>query len=267
MNFGTSDEALERVLHDVATELSHLNKISNVVRRASKEARDVKGNEFQIKNDDGDNVEDLLTNQFLHYIQDRYPGIDQTLQQRLSRTMLLRRKRILYRRHRQEKMAIQPQKTVSEPPIESSVAESTEPGAHIPLQEVKHPSPVVIVTRSAPSQIRSATTLVQEKFDIAARKTSVFSASNTVPLNKHETLRFPPAPGFVAKQGFERLRKQRLAARISNLYDGINVDKASVLSELEEASKMDLLSIGEIICPYCLDALPAKEVFEERRWR
>jgi hypothetical protein len=256
------DEALGRTLHDIATELSHLNKISNVIRRASKQARDARADEFQIKNDDGDNVEDLLLRQFVHYIQDRFPNISETLRQRLSRTMLLRRRMILYRRRRQEKLAAQPQKAVLGLAIGPPVGGNTEHAAQTVLQEVSHPSPDMVATRSTPSQIRSATTLLQDKFNSAVLSPSVVSASKTMPFNKHENLRFPPAPGYAARQRYERLRGRRLAANQSR------IDHETVLgrARLEETSEF-LQRIGEITCPYCLDALPAKEAFEEPRWR
>jgi len=193
-------------------------------------------------------VEDLLCSHFLHYIRDRFPNTSDTLQRRLSRTMLLRRRRILYGRHYQKKTAVQPQITTSEPIIESSIAALTESaGAPTNLPEDKHSSPIVQ--------------------DTAALSSSVVSASRTISLRRHEALRFPPAPGSVVKRRDERLRRQRSAAKpaylsgSSNSYNHIDSETGTSLPEPEKTSKI------EIMCPYCLEALPAEVAFVDHKWR
>jgi len=73
----------------------------------------------------------------------------------------------------------------------------------------------VAATGIAPSQIKSAATLFQDRFKMAASRPSIVSASKTIALDNHEALSFPPAPGFAAKQGHQRLKSQLLAANRS----------------------------------------------------
>lgn len=236
-----SNEALERSFGDIATEISRLNKISNTIRRASREAQILKVSDFQITDDDGNDVEPLLLDHFRHHIRDRFPNISDTIQRRLARAMLLRRKRILHRRHRQGNTVIRPQKAAPKASITLPAARPTVPSAQDNPQQDDGEVAAVAETTIAPSQIKSATTLIPSKFKMAASSPSVISASKTVALGNHEALNFPPAPGFAAKRKYE--------------------------AELKDTLKSDLQAIGEITCPYCLYALPAEEVFDERKWQ
>jgi len=64
----------------VATEISFLNKVSNTIRRASNEVQILKASSFQIKDDEGNDMEPLLLTHFEHYIGGRFPNINNTIQ-------------------------------------------------------------------------------------------------------------------------------------------------------------------------------------------
>ncbi|KAH6981610.1 hypothetical protein BKA56DRAFT_731124 [Ilyonectria sp. MPI-CAGE-AT-0026] len=258
-----TNERLERSFVDIATEISRLNKISNTIRSASKEAQIIKASDFQII-DDGNNVEPLLLGHFEHYIGDRFPNISESIQKRLARAMLLRRKRILHRRSRQGNTAIRPQKAVPEASITLPAAQPTVPSAEGNPKQDNGQIAAVAATIIAPSQIKSATTLAPNKFKIASSSPSIVSASKTVALANHEALVFPPAPGLAAKRKYEKLKSQRVADYCHEIeLEEINSDGAEKLGEL---LKSDVQAIGEITCPYCLYALPAQEMFDERKW-
>ncbi|KAF4436662.1 Phd-finger domain-containing [Fusarium acutatum] len=250
-NQGNVDEGFYRALMNVASEINRLNKISNTIRRASKDAQTQKANSFQIEDDEGNDVEDFLRQQFKHHICDRFPTLGEVLQERLARTMLLRRKRILYRRHRQGNAKVKPQKTEAARAVEL-------PNAHavVPLDEsemkVEAPKKSVITISS---QVKSATTLEPEKFMKVVASPSIVSASKTVALGSHETLVFPPTPGFALQKRFEQLKKQK---DFTNQWTGL---------PLEGSRAQELIDLAEIICPYCLSALPAKEVFNDENWQ
>lgn len=111
--------------------------------------------------------------------------------------------------------------------------------------------------KAAPSQVKSATTLAPEKFKMVSSSPSVVSASRTIASGKHQVLTYPPAPGFAAKRRYEKLKSQRIA----------EAAEMSTETSLRELLESDLRAIGEITCPYCLYALPAAEVFDERKWQ
>ncbi|RSM12538.1 hypothetical protein CEP52_002366 [Fusarium oligoseptatum] len=128
-------------------------------------------------------------------------------------------------------------------------------------------------TTDAPSTTNDR--LAQSFLDIAAEISRLNKISNTIRRASKDTqvlkasnfqikdddgenvLTYPPAPGFAAKRRYEKLKKQRI------------VEAAETNTEpgLRELLESDLQAIGEITCPYCLYALPAAEVFDERKWQ
>ncbi|KAL2673791.1 hypothetical protein Neosp_012235 [[Neocosmospora] mangrovei] len=254
----TASDRLGQSFLDIAAEITRLNKISNTIRRASKDTQVLKASNFQIKDDEGENAEPLLLSHFEHHIGDWFPGISENIRQRLARAMLLRRKRILYRRHRQGDTSIRSENTISQTAV---TLPDAQPGAGPSLQTTskKKDEKAAInrpASKVAPSQVKSATTLAPEKFKMVSSSPSVVSASRTIASGKHQVLTYPPAPGFAAKRRYEKLKSQRIVEAAG-----------STEPSLQELLESDLRAIGEITCPYCLYALPAAEVFNERKWQ
>ncbi|KAM0546213.1 hypothetical protein ACHAPJ_010999 [Fusarium lateritium] len=258
-------EELPKSLIDVASEISRLNKVSNTIRRASKDTQALKASNFQIKDDEGHDVEPVLLEHFARHIGDRFPNLGEIIKQRLAHTMLLRRKRILYRRHRQGSASIRPPDTISAAPVTLPDAKSGAPSVQPRTTQPRTQSTVPRAATTAPSQIQSATTLAPEKFKMAASSPSVISASKTVALGNHEDLVFPPAPGFAVKKRYEQLKSRRIAENEHKLESG--EAEPSDKPTLQELLINDLQSLGEITCPYCLYTLPAQQVFDERKWQ
>ncbi|RFU80041.1 serine threonine phosphatase [Trichoderma arundinaceum] len=212
------NETIGRSFGEIAVEISHLNKMSNMIRRASKETQILKAGDFRIKDDEGNDVEPLLLLHFARHIGDRFPNISDTLQQRLANAMLLRRKRILQRRYRQGNAAIQLEETATK--VSISFPDSRQPGTSTQgnlLQKVDYDTGKT-KAMIAPSLIKSATTLQPNKFKAAASSPSVVSATETVALGNHETLNFPPAPGLASKRKYEQLKSKRLAAHQAEIH-------------------------------------------------
>ncbi|TID04771.1 hypothetical protein CH35J_003140 [Colletotrichum higginsianum] len=260
----TQSEGLKQSFAYIGTEISHLNKISNTIRKASKETHVQKAADFRIEDDDGNDVEPLLKRVFEHNISDCFPNVSLNIRRRLVDSMILRRKLILYRRHRHGTSAIRPQKTVPKafvalPSVQTSLLanDTAEPGNKAPVR-----TPAFAY---AASQLQSATTLNPQNFTKASSSLSVVSKSKTIALSNHEPLIFPPAPGIAAKRKWEQLRSRREADHKKSIEaSGMSVDdKAN--DDISDNYGLD--TVGEITCPYCLYALPAEVVFDEKKWR
>ncbi|KAM0416786.1 hypothetical protein ACHAPD_005723 [Fusarium lateritium] len=257
-------ENFPKSLNEIAAEISRLNKISNTIRRASKDTQALTASKFHVKDDEGNNVEETLLDNFKRHINDRFPNLGETLQERLARTMLLRRKQILYRRFRHGNVYTKTQDTI---PAVSIKFPSAKPVGSLAESRPKQPKTSSTVSKPAtatPSQIKSATTLAPEKFRIAASTPSVISVSKTIAFDSHESLAFPPAPGHAVKKRYEQLKNQRLAEYEQSLNS--KKGAASNKPTVQELLVNDLQSLGEITCPYCLCALPAEEAFDETKW-
>ncbi|UKZ47986.1 hypothetical protein TrVGV298_002222 [Trichoderma virens] len=263
------DDGLGRFLGDIATEISHLNKMSNIIRRASQENHNVQAKDFHLKDEEGNDIEPLLLDHYKRYIGDRFPTASITIQQRLADAMILRRKRILYKRFRHGN------KTIQLPQLDTKVS-ITMPDSR--LQQGDNQK------AKAPSRIQSATTLQPDKFKMIASSPSVVSTTMTVALGNHEALDFPIAPGLQVKRKYEQLKAEKLVAHqamfeksdepfpaIDSTVDPDNTGKdaperISTENDLKNNLKSVIQAIGEITCPYCLYTLPLEEVFNKQKW-
>ncbi|TQN69463.1 Fatty acid oxidation complex subunit alpha [Colletotrichum shisoi] len=66
-------EGLKQSFAHIGAEISHLNKISNTIRKASKETHVQKATDFRIEDEDGNDVEPLLRRVFEHNVSDCFP--------------------------------------------------------------------------------------------------------------------------------------------------------------------------------------------------
>ncbi|KAL6796176.1 hypothetical protein GGI42DRAFT_331043 [Trichoderma sp. SZMC 28013] len=264
------DERLGKLLGYIATEISHLNKMTNIIRKANQDSQNVQAKDFDMTDEEGNDVQPILLSHYKRYIGERFPTASVTIQQRLADAMILRRKQILYRRSRYGGTAIQL------PKLENKVS-NTLPDSLLPLEDTQK--------AAAPSRVKSATTLQPEKFKMAASSPSVISATMTIALGNHEALKFPTAPGLHAKRSYEQFKAEQLAAHQAMLGkageptsdtdraldDAVDMRYAKrrlfTEQQLSKVFKPDVPAIGEVTCPYCFYTLSLEEVFDERKWQ
>ncbi|KAI1636334.1 hypothetical protein F4809DRAFT_650603 [Biscogniauxia mediterranea] len=263
----TVDEKFDQALRGIASEISLLHRFSNTIRRASKESQNHKAAEaFQIRDEHGNNVESFLKELFANHIRDRFPRVSDSIRQRLADSMLLRRKRILYRRSRYGKTSIRPQEVSYQPAITRPQAQ---PAMNLPREPSK-PQVTVAPSQSAIQSVaQTATTLSPESFQKASSP-SVISTSKTVALSGHEHLRFPSAPYGGLLRKYNKLKKQLEEERIASL-ERMDINARPVMMEFKKIldKRWDdcLRQIGEIMCPFCFYALPAQNIVDEKKWK
>lgn len=103
----TANAFLKSEAEYIASEISLLHELSNTIRKASRKANDVKAATlFHIKDEEGYDLEEPLKNYFAANIKDQFPGISDIIRLRLAKAMVVRRKRILYKRSRYAPMRI-----------------------------------------------------------------------------------------------------------------------------------------------------------------
>ncbi|KAM0317312.1 hypothetical protein ACHAPQ_011049, partial [Fusarium lateritium] len=183
----------EQALLSISNEITLLNEISNTIRKANRKTQDAKAmGDFMMRDDDGNDIEKPLYDAWAVNILDRFPGCNEAIRLRLAWTMVLRRRRIIYRRHRHSGQPFRALQTSDKPSLRSLPGE-TEGGAHTRrfLRSTNQgDSPSVMASTAT----RSATTLALPDFQ-KAQAPSAVSKSRTIALNSHEGLVFPRAPG------------------------------------------------------------------------
>lgn len=216
-------------------------------------------NAIRICDDDGNDSESSFRLILMHYIRDKFPTTSEVLQERLAGAMILRRKRILYRRSRYGNNPIRLPNIPSQPVFKVSRAQhrgqpqiadaDLEAGAILPQTPSR-------VGSLAPS----ATTLEVNLFRKASVP-SVVSLSKTVALSSHETIIFPPAPTGIIKLK----QRQLMLERWKGLQKRLNpeFEDQSPTRCWEDA----VIAVREVTCPYCFYAIPAPDIVDEKKWK
>ncbi|KND87725.1 hypothetical protein TOPH_07645, partial [Tolypocladium ophioglossoides CBS 100239] len=259
------DKGFQDALGGIADQISLLHKLSNTIRRASKESQNLEAaGAFRIRDDDGNDAEDFLRLLFAYYVRDRFPTTSEAIQQRLAGTMVLRRKRILYRRQRYGSMPIRVLDVPSQPDVKMPLARRTaqpqKAGAQPDTGDLRSRT-----RRTVKSLAQSATTLAADKFYKASAPSAV-SVSRTIAFGSHEELVFPPAPTGAIMSKQRQLVQQRedtLRQRFGAQDLAANPKDRTPAQDWEEAVE----AVGEVTCPFCFYALPASAIVDGEKWK
>ncbi|CAJ0544969.1 Ff.00g084820.m01.CDS01 [Fusarium sp. VM40] len=266
-------EDFDNALDELRNDITLLHKTSNTIRQASRESQNIKAAEvFQIRDDEGNNAEPFLRHLFSNYIRDRFPRTTEDIRERLADTMLLRRKRILYRKERYGKTSIRLPQAVPKPVISHP---RTEPIEEVTQGRVKRRAVEAPSQSRIQSMTRTATTLSPEKFKKAAAP-SVISVSRTVALSSTDELCFPPPPTASLMRKYNKAKRE-----IGKQEDYLNyskLDDEECRQKLEEAAfkrarelnaawNSCIEAVAEVTCPYCFHILPIRDVINENKWK
>ncbi|KAL4737151.1 hypothetical protein BDV11DRAFT_172208 [Aspergillus similis] len=204
-------DSLDSIVGGIAEEITLMHQLSNTIRKASREGQNVRAaTSFRILDEDGNDMGQWFLDFFaLGIIQRRFPGCNEALQKRLAVGMLIRRKRILYRRSRywksSSKIPSAPVKAISRPSKEDVTNQEQTP---VP------PRPEPALTQRersvACSQAVTATTLNLEHWKKASTP-SVVSRAKTIHWSSHEQLDFPPPPLGPIRRRLKALRERYVA--------------------------------------------------------
>lgn len=296
----TENSEFEAVVQRVADDIDLLYQLSNTIRRAGRESQNSKATSlFEITDAEGNSIEEILEARFLHNLTDKFPGCDEQLRQRLAATILLRRKRILYRRSRRPKAPATRLPSVPEPGVRQIVGtERSMAPVEVKQQETglgytHTPKVEPSIVRSQATTTKTTTTLDPEMLRPPTAP-SVLSVAKTIPLNSHDDLVFPPPPRAAIFEWFRQLKASRHArhkARLLTLpnfelYDAHEGKPPSLSAEdvltlqhqIEEAERDLKMGIDadlkmcknmeiEVLCPYCLCALSSTDMKSKSKWR
>jgi len=257
-----------------------LYKLVNTIRRASRESQNLKARDsFRIRDEEGHNVEGILTDTFTYYLRDMFRDAGEEIRLRLARTMVLRRRRILYRRSRYGTDAIRPQEIPDQPHLEPFRSQTMEKEQQHLGQPISKALPLPTHDKSI---AQSATTVAADKFQTALAPSVVSTSKKTVALSEFTKLSFPSAPLGRVKAKFEPLRLQLLEEfnvkttdRFWDPQSHIQVPSEPttqpfhtvLINRLNEAWRDCLQAVAEITCPYCFYVLPAEDVANEKKWQ
>ncbi|KAF6830082.1 serine/threonine protein phosphatase [Colletotrichum musicola] len=240
----------------------------------------------------GHDVEPFLTEQFEHYIRDLFPDISDSIGKRLARTMVIRRKQILYRRSRYARTPRKFPRLPSEPAVQRlepklDVQSPTQhPGAETNQAPTETPQAQPrkdVATSAVQSAGNTATTLMPAAFQKAAIP-SVISKSRSSASGGIQGLQFPPSPCEGLIRSYKKSSKQqqhRIIAHLESIQPHESHSRGMTLSNMAYGPRgrdsnrrhsirdfnRFLEAFGEISCPFCFHFLPALEAADEKKWK
>ncbi|KAE8141517.1 hypothetical protein BDV38DRAFT_278873 [Aspergillus pseudotamarii] len=273
-------------LTPISKDLNLLHRLSNTIRKASRNSQNLRAaTNFKITDEEGNDVglvfRDLFASQL---IQMKFPDCSETIRDRLASAMLLRRKRILYRRSRYGPLVNK--ESGSPPKIEQPVADKTEKIGKPALSKGKS-----VQSESGSRAITTATTVTSEQFRKASSP-SVIARPKTIRLSGQEEAFFPPAPKGRILQKLKNVRDDYEASHKAHLMslehydlymqhngqppldsDDLDQLKSSIsdaeshLKEKIEIETKKCLESTEVVCPYCCCTLSGTDVMTDHKWR
>lgn len=184
-----------QLLQSIHQSTDWLHRLSNLVRKASFANQHKRADKFILKDEDDNDMSDTLTDYYTKLIKREFGGMQETLVQRLAASMLMRRRRIMYRRSQQQRWKIpqvEPKTKNLElaTPSTKSASTSLEPTVPLKSEKVLVLKPEGITT--APSRLTATTIDTNIRRRVSAP--SGISKGSTAPLNEQSQLLIPPPP-------------------------------------------------------------------------
>lgn len=215
------------LVQSIHVTIDWLHRLSNLVRKASFGSQNLRAAKFALEDEAGNDTTESLSEVFKHLIKREFSDVSDQILHRLVHTMIIRRRRVLYRRSRQKRWTLQqevyrPQNM--DPPAQlTPVKEEEESGEDDESSEMSQEVELEVGNhvKFAPSLL-TVTTLDQQKYKKLAAPSRI-SRATTAPLQHNEKLLVPPRPGL-AKDG------------------------------------------KEFVCDYCCLILPASEAVDQDTW-
>jgi hypothetical protein len=178
--------------------IDRLHRLSASIGKSAVRDRNSKAANFVERDEDGNDLSVAFESNVFRIIRQRYPDASEPLCRRLGESVSLRRKRILYNRWHQEKLAKRG------PVLDQALVATENPCGPLPLRTVETPAPQEISMAVEPSpeepvialSVRSSETAasVPDSDVQSAIAPSRASSASTGSMLQDQELRYPRAP-------------------------------------------------------------------------
>lgn len=201
-----SDHDIVELVQSVNVTIDWLHRLSNLVRKVGFGSQNQRAARFPLEDEAGNDITASLAEVFEHLIKRECCDISEKILHRLSQTMINRRRRVLYRRSRQKRWALQQEayqpRHVDPPTQLAPLQDADESGEDHESSEVTEEVAFGPENRiqAAPSRL-TLTTLDQQQYRKLAAPSRT-SRATTAQFQHNEKLLVPPRP-LLAKEGRE----------------------------------------------------------------
>lgn len=201
-----SDHDSVELVQSIHETIDWLHRLSNLVRKASFGSQNQRATGFPLVDEVGNDITESLAQIFKHLIKRECCDISDQILDRLAQTMITRRRRVIYRRSRQKRWALQQEAyrprhlhppAQLAPLVEANESVENEEGTEVTGElKCEHKNRVQAVSSGL-----TATTLDQQMSRQLVAPSTI-SRGTTAPFQHNERLLVPPPP-ILAKEGRE----------------------------------------------------------------
>jgi hypothetical protein len=212
------------VNNEIQESIDWLHRLSNSIRKASSLGQNERAKKFPLTDPNDPTLTDLTPqwiNLYLGTINREFPALAENLRMRLARSIVLRRKRMMYRQSRHQRWAIQQESYLRKAPEKTQVPQITPKATFASPKKAPEVKPLA-KRLYAPSRL-TATTLQPERLK-TTKAYSTISSALTMPLRNQDKILIPPRPRAA------RTEKDFVCdycCIILNCVEGLNADKWS----------------------------------------
>ncbi|KAG6013128.1 hypothetical protein E4U43_007478 [Claviceps pusilla] len=264
-------QKLDRALKQIANLVALVWKLKITFEVATRDLPNIRvAKEFYIPDKEGNNMDQFLQDIFFNYIRDRFPNAREFVWERIAKSLLLRRKIILYGISKYGKDTNQPPQVTPQranvfPEEDSKVGkQQQQPGGSLPASSLASTSPNL-----SPSQTGTTTALTPQMPQRAAKELSIVANPRSLALSDQQAdLVFPPSPCNSFRCKYAKLRTERTLKRelfLQALLNHTSRGRTAKSPSLDPETRDRLLL--EYSCPYCLYIVLTWDEFNQKEWR
>jgi hypothetical protein len=197
----TNEASHQNTIQAVSDIISSLHRLSATIRRSAARDRNSKAANFVERDDEGKDINSVFQENVTRIIQQRYHNASKAVCERLGESISLRRRRVLYSRRHQVKLAVRPQLPAPAqrviPVVVPDIIPQTLPVIpdHAPI--LQQFAPVAMSVR--PSE--TAASIPDSDTQGSTIAPSRASSASTGSMIQDHSLRYPSAPRMNAQTG------------------------------------------------------------------
>lgn len=190
---------IKNAIKAVSENLVRLNRLSNAIHRAGTDSRNTRASKFKWKDEEGNDIGPAWEERFaLELCKRKYPSCNEIIQRRLAAAMLTRRKRLMYRQSRREKLALNTSAPQRKPTIKMDAIPNTKATSQTQSKPaIAEDTGKIVQNLPPPKSIRTldtaATPFDPQKMHHSTGVSRI-STARSVPMDDETRLHFPPNP-------------------------------------------------------------------------
>lgn len=191
-NLPTTSRCLE-TLQSIDEVITRLHRLSIAIRRSAGHRRNIRAAKYVERSETGANLSEEFDQYSEWIIRHKYPQAKPEVSQRMSATIAIRRRRLLYQRKHQKKLALVPSKVLEQIPVSTNIDKSY-PHLSDPVGRLLVPKGLAIRTNPEPPLTWTSASTIDANRSLNLVTRSEVSDLRSRSIVQNSKLDFPSPP-------------------------------------------------------------------------